>query len=444
MKPIVTALLIIVTARAARAGDPVPPPTEAAPPAEPSLPAAPALPFAAPRSPTMPASVTPSPATSPPASAPADAPETDLPRESAIENPLGRTRPIAGSAFGGYGELTLDAPSNGGPVIDMRRLVIYFGHDFTDRIRFYSELEIEHAVSSADDQGEAEVEQAYLDGLWCKRLNLRGGLVLMPVGIINIYHEPPSFNGVDRPDVDQVVIPTTWREPGVGIFGELAEGLRYQVYVVNGFNANGYTAESAIRDGHQEAQLAYAGDVAAVGRLDYEPVLGTVIGASAYGGTSGNSLRDTVGRVPLGLFEVDARTRRGPFTARAELAFLFVGDADKLSTALLSGDAEQMGAGPISKQSRGGYVEVGYDVLHVLAPNTEHSLTAFGRLEYANTQADVPAGFDARLEFRRYSEVLGLVWRPIAQIALKSDYRHRTFGAGPSDDEFLAAITWLF
>ena len=66
----------------------------------------------------------------------------------------------------------------------------------------------------------------------------------MPMGIVNVYHEPPSFNGVDRPDVDQFVIPTTWREPGFGIFGELAEGIRYQLYFVNGFNANGFTAEA--------------------------------------------------------------------------------------------------------------------------------------------------------------------------------------------------------
>src|SRR6266498_5081560 len=106
------------------------------------------------------------------------------------------------------------------------------------------------------------------------------------VGIVNVYHEPPSFNGVDRPDVDTFVIPSTWREPGVGIFGELAEGLRYQVFFVNGFNANGFTAESALRDGHQEAQLANAGVFGGVARFDYEPILGTVFGVSAYGGTS--------------------------------------------------------------------------------------------------------------------------------------------------------------
>jgi hypothetical protein len=329
-------------------------------------------------------------------------------------------------------------------VIDLRRFVFYFGHDFSERLRFYSEVEVEHAISSAADQGEIEIEQAYLDGLLGKKLNLRGGLILMPVGIINIYHEPPSFNGVDRPDIDEFVIPTTWREAGAGIFGEIAEGLRYQLYGVTAFNANGFTAESAIREGHQEAQLAYAGDFGGVARLDYEPVLGTVLGFSAYGATSGNTLRSSVGRVPVGLFEADARTRRGGFTARAEAAMLLVGDAGKLDQALATGSPEQQEAAPVSSRAWGGYLEVGYDLLRLLAPGESQSLTAFVRGEYVDTQADVPSGVDPRLEFRRYSAVAGLVYRPIPQIALKADYRRREFGAGPGFNVISTAITWIF
>ncbi|MFL5411871.1 MAG: hypothetical protein ACJ79D_10885 [Myxococcales bacterium] len=391
----------------------------------------------------------PSPQQPSPTPAPAGAtqsaePQTGLPRESPVENALGRTTAMSGSAFGGYGELTYNDPNNGPGVVDLRRFVLYFGHDFSERLRFYSEVEVEHAVSSADDQGEVEIEQAYLDGLLHKKINLRGGVILMPVGIINIYHEPPSFNGVDRPDVDQFVIPTTWREAGAGIFGELAEGLRYQLYGVTAFNANGFTADAAIREGHQEAQLAYAGDFGGVARLDYEPVLGTVFGVSAYGATSGNTLRSSVGRVPVAMFEADVRTRWQGFTARAEVAGLFVGDAGPLNQALAAGSPEQQEALPISSSAWGGYLEVGYDLLRLLAPSERQSLTAFTRAEYVDTQADVPAGFDARLEFRRYSAVAGLVYRPIPQVALKADYRRREFGEGPGHSEIAAAITWLF
>lgn len=381
----------------------------------------------------------------------AEGPTTVLPRETAVENALGRGPTLHGSAFGGYGELTLNIPgkytldpSDNG-VIDLRRFVLFFGHNFSDRIRFYSELEIEHAVSSAADRGEAEVEQAYLDGLLSRRLSLRGGLMIMPVGIINVYHEPPTFNGVDRPAVDTYVIPTTWREPGIGIFGEPREGLRYQVVLVNGFNARGFTAMSAIRDGHQEAQLAYAGDWGAVARLDWEPRLGSIMGGSAYYATSGNTLTSTVGKVPVTLLEVDARTRIGGFTARAEAAVLFIGDAAALDAA--QRDATAPGApppDPVASQSRGGYVEAGYDLLRWVAPGNDQSLTLFGRFDYADTQAAVPAGFVANPAFRRMIYTAGLTYRPVMEIGLKLDFRRHVFGAGPSGNELAAAITWMF
>jgi hypothetical protein len=388
--------------------------------------------------PPLPPENTPAPETAHAASA-----EPDLPRESAIENPLGHGHTLFGSAIGGYGELTLNVPSNAPAVVDLRRLVLFFGHNFNDRIRFYSEFEVEHAVTSSTDQGEAEIEQAYLDGLLDSRVNLRGGLILMPVGIINIYHEPPSFNGVDRPDVDTYVIPTTWREPGLGIFGELAEGLRYQLYFVNGFNANGFSAGFAIREGHQEAQLADARDFGGVARLDYEPRLGTVFGASGYYATSGNTLTHTVGRVPVGIVEADARTRIGGFSARGEIAFLFVGDTARLDRALAEGSPGQAEAVPVSAQSRGAYVEIAYDLFH-LWPATEQSLTAFARFDYADTQVAVPAGYTERLEFRRLIGTAGLVWRPIPQIGIKADYRRHHLGTGEGFDEFASAITWLF
>jgi hypothetical protein len=375
-------------------------------------------------------------------------PATALPRETAIENPLDPGSAMSGTALGGYGELTLNAPSIGPSVIDLRRLVLFVGHNFSDRIRFYSEIEVEHAVSSAADQGEVEIEQAYLDGLINRRLNVRGGLIIMPVGIINVYHEPPTFNGVDRPDVDTFVIPSTWREPGFGVFGELTAGVRYQLYVVNGFDASGFTAASAIREGHQEAQLARARDFGAVGRLDWEPRLGTDLGLSGYLATSGagraQDLPASVGSVPIGIAEIDYRTRMGGFTSRGEAAVLFVGDAGALNTALAAGSPDQMAAVPVASQSRGGYLEAAYDVLRLFTPDSLHSVTLFGRYDYADTQAAVPAGFTALPQFRRQTATLGLVWRPRPQIALKLDARRHFLGAGPSFNEIASAITWMF
>jgi hypothetical protein len=439
-------VIAIAGAGSARAQGP------AAPTPSPSLPPPASLPAPAPLpAPASPPSLGAPPAAVPEPQAPVielpserDMPQMALPRESAIENPLRQASAASATAIGGYGELTLNAPAIGPSVIDLRRLVLFVGHNFNERIRFYSELEVEHAVASSTDSGEFEVEQAYLDGLFSRHFNLRAGLIIMPVGIINVYHEPPTFNGVDRPDVDVLVIPSTWREAGFGAFGELGPGVSYQLYLTSGFNANGFSAESGIAEGHQEAQLAYARNFGAVARLTYEPMLATIFGLSAYGGTSGNTLHDTVGNVPLGLFEADARTRYRGFTARAEVAFLFIGDTGALNTAFTTGTPEQKGAIAVASQLRGGYVEAGYDVLRLLAPRTMQDVTLFFRYDYANTQAAVPAGFVVNPAFVRYTETLGLVYRPIPEVGIKADYRRHELGAGASYNELATALTWMF
>ena len=372
-----------------------------------------------------------------------DMPSTALPRETPIENPLGGAPALTGTAVGGYGELTLNAPSNAPAVVDLRRFVLFVGHNFTDRIRFYSEVEVEHAVSSAGDAGEVEIEQAYVDGLVSRRLNLRAGLIIMPVGIINVYHEPPTFNGVDRPEVDTLIIPSTWREPGFGVFGELTTGLSYQLYLVNGLDANGFTADAGVADGHQEAMLAAARDFGAVGRLSYEPMLATILGVSGYYATSGNTLRSTVGNVPVGLFEVDARTRYRGFSARAELALLFIGDTAALNVAL-AGKVPPTTSLPVAKRSQGGYLEAAYDLMRLIAPSTDQSVTVFGRYDYANTQASVAGGLTPDQTLIRHVLTVGLVYRPIPQIALKGDYRRHWFGAGAGYNELAAALAWMF
>ena len=123
---------------------------------------------------------------------------------------------------------------------------------------------------------------------------------------------------------------------------------------------------------------------------------------------------------------------------------LFIDNAGALNQALAAASPEQADAGPVSSQSRGGYLEGAYDLSRLMAPESTQALNAFARLDYADTQAAVPAGFQSRLEFRRLSEVFGLVYKPIPQIALKADYRFRQLGDGTSNREFASAITWLF
>ncbi len=375
-------------------------------------------------------------------------PYLQLQRENQIEVPLEQAASSGSTAIGGYGELTLNAPSNGPNVVDMRRLVLYVGHNFTQRLRFYGELEVEHAVTSADDKGEFEVEQAFLDYLAWKPLNFRAGVIIIPMGIINTYHEPPTFNGVDRPETDQLVIPSTWREPGAGIFGEW-RGLRYQAYVVNGFNANGFTASSGLRDGHQEAQLALGHDWGLAARIEHAFPMLYRYGISADAGVSFYYAHADQGQaqfkgsegdtVPVTMIDGDLRLRTRGLELRAEIASVFIAGTHRLNRAL-SDAAMVSGAtfdGPVARQLLGGYVELGYNVLQTLHLRAGRQLVPFLRYEHVDTQYDVAEDLGRAPGNRHDTLTCGLTFRPIAEVAVKLDYQHVwTDAALPADADF--------
>lgn len=374
-------------------------------------------------------------------------PLLQLQRESQIEVPLYEPPPPGSStAIGGYGELTFNAPSNRPNVVDMRRIVLYIGHNFTEKLRFYGELELEHAVTSAEDAGEFELEQAFLDYLAWKPLNFRAGVILVPIGIINIYHEPPTFNGVDRPETDTVIIPSTWREPGAGVFGDF-RGLRYQAYVINGFKANGFSASYGVRDGHQEAALAFGHDWGLIARADYglpflyKHRISADAGVSFYyahadqgqpmfKGSDGDS-------VPVTMLEADLRLRTRGLEFRGEIATAWIGGIHRLNRALADAAAADMTTfeGPVAHQLIGGYVELGYNVFHPLKLRSGLSLVPFLRYEHTDTQYQLPADL-ARAPGNNHDILTaGLTFRPIAEVALKFDYQRVWTDATESIDQ---------
>ena len=365
-----------------------------------------------------------------------------LQRESQIEVPLsGDGHAGAATAIGGYGEITGTFTDNSDPsVVDIRRLVLFVGHNFTDKLRVYTELEMEHAVSSSGDQGEFEVEQAFLDYLALRQVNVRVGLIIMPIGIVNQYHEPPTFNGVDRPDTDTRIIPSTWREVGAGVFGALGP-VRYQAYGVTGFKAIGFDAEG-LREGHQEGQLARARSWAAVGRVDYQPRAWLDLGLSGYAGTAGQG--DAVGTVPLLLAEADVRLKWKGLEVRAEFANVWIDgtahlNQGRLSAGLADGSVDPAHLDafqPVSHQLRGGYLEAGYNLLRPFQTRYQSTLNLFARYERTDTQADVntstlDAGGGERLTLKKVAGkdiqvvTVGLAFRPIAEVALKMDYQRK-------------------
>jgi hypothetical protein len=386
-------------------------------------------------------------------------PLLQLQRETQIEVPLEQPGTSGSTAIGGYGELTLNAPSNGPNVVDMRRLVLYVGHNFTQKLRFYGELEVEHAVTSADDKGEFEVEQAFLDYLAWKPLNFRAGVIIIPMGIINVYHEPPTFNGVDRPETDTLIIPSTWREPGAGVFGEW-RGVRYQAYVVNGFNANGFTASSGLRDGHQEAQLALGHDWGLAARVEHAFPWLYRYGISADAGVSFYYSHADQGQpqfrgsegdtVPVTIVDGDLRLRTRGLELRAEIASVWISGNHRLNRALADAAmaAMQEFDGPVAHQLLGGYVELGYNVLQPLRLRAGRQLVPFMRYERIDTQYDVPADLGRAPGNRHDTLTAGLTFRPIAEVAVKLDYQHVwTDATTPADAEFYrlnAGLAFMF
>ena len=152
--------------------------------------------------------------------------------------------------IGGYGEITYNQPEGGNGELDIQRLVLMFGYKFNDRTQFITEIEFEHVK-------EVYVEQAFLQYSLNDNVNLRGGLMLVPMGIVNEYHEPTTFNGVERPSVDGSIIPSTWREVGIGVSGRSNEiSLKYQAYLFNGFaSVNGSKVlggKNGLRNGRQK------------------------------------------------------------------------------------------------------------------------------------------------------------------------------------------------
>ncbi len=160
-----------------------------------------------------------------------------------------------GVTIGGYGEITYNQPEGLNGELDVQRLVLLFGYKFDDRTQFITEIEFEHVE-------EVFVEQAFLNYSLNDNINLRGGLMLVPMGIINEYHEPTTFNGVERPSIDGSIVPTTWREIGVGVSGKFDDAsLRYQAYLSNGFaSVNGSKVlggKNGLRNGRPKTYSVY-------------------------------------------------------------------------------------------------------------------------------------------------------------------------------------------
>ncbi len=315
----------------------------------------------------------------------------------------------------GYMDFHFNKVQDEGSQLDFHRFVLLFGHSFTDRIQFWSELEIEHGfVSGEGEFGEVELEQAYLDFLVKPWMNFRAGMMLAPVGIVNERHEPPSFQGVERTFVDTVIVPTTWFDSGAGVFGDLGKGFVYKAYVMSPLDATAFDAAEGLRGGRQKGFQSVTRNVGYTGRLEYHGLPGLSLGSSFWTGNTGFNLADINPRVRL--VEFDGRYSVDRLDFRGQFADVSISRTGELNSLLQRG----IGISPnIARNLRGWYGETGY---HLLPRRMAHDVVAFFRYENFDTQRRMARGFLPLKQFDRQAYVIGATYYPEPDVAIKFDY----------------------
>lgn len=353
-----------------------------------------------------------------------------------------------GVSIGGYGEFLYESfdskrqdgsSANTTNQIDLLRAVLYFGYKFDEHFLFNSELEFAHAVTASDKKGETEVEFAYLDWTNSRAFNVRGGLVLIPMGLVNELHEPPVFLGSRRPDVEQAIIPSTWRELGLGVYGEKG-AFAYRAYLVNGLTAGGYSAEG-IREGRQEGSQALAKDFAVAGRADWTPLPGLLLGAALFTGNSAQGRQTPSGKSFHGrttLWDLHAEWKWRGIQARGLFVDSRISDAAAINE--LNG---LTGEKSVGSRQRGWYLQAGFDVFS-RNPASRISLTPFLRWERYDTQREVPRGFARNPENNVTEWTIGAVFKPIERIAIKGDWQRRRNAARTGVNQWNLALGYLF
>lgn len=255
------------------------------------------------------------------------------------QTPVATTAAEPATVLTSYGEFNLTLPSDRSEdtQLDLRRFIIGFLHRFNPKTKLVAELEVEHAVTSADDAGEVAVEQAYFERQVSDDIAARGGLMLMPLGFINETHEPPTFFGVERNFVETAIIPSTLREAGVQGVYSFGEGYTLQGGVVTGpnladwdFSSEGEGGESPLGSVHQEAMLARARDPSFFAALNWRGIPGLHLGAAAIGGNSTHGA-DGFPNATYLLWDMHARYAPGRWQLSALYAAGSISDTQELN-----------------------------------------------------------------------------------------------------------------
>ena len=367
-------------------------------------------------------------------------PETEVTVERA--RALGLA-PSAAAAYGieqgvsiaGYGEMLYENfASSKTSQFDYLRAILYAGYRFNDKFIFNSEIEVEHAK-------EIFVEFAYIDWLAHENFGVRAGLLLIPMGLVNEFHEPNVFLGAERPVTEQSIIPSTWRENGAGVYGSAGDMVSYRAYVVNGLNGAAFSS-GGVRGGRQKGGKAKADNMAFSGRVDITPTPGVFFGGSFYAGGSGQGDIAVDGvnyGVRTSIFDVHGQAQFRGLDIRALYAQANLDDTAELNLVL-----GLIGASGVGEKMQGGYVQVGYDVLSQVPAAAGVGLTPYIRYEKVDTQAAVAAGYSRSPSRNNTYTTFGIELKPIPNIAVKFDHMWVNNDAGSGVNQFNVNVGYAF
>ena len=355
-----------------------------------------------------------------------------------------------GLHIGGYGQIdynrTINDDLNYNAKLDVHRLVTFLGYNFNEKTSFVSELEFEHVV-------EVYVEQAFLSHNIRDNFSINAGLMLIPMGIQNLYHEPPTFNGVERTNVDKYIVPTTWREMGASVNGRIMDNtLSYELMLVNGFN--GYDGEGVfsgnkgLRSGRQKGAESYMTAPDFASRFSYVGIPNLNLGLSTYFGESestaynGLDLSDknavasadsTI--IGINMMGVDGRYQKGALQLRGQYIVADLSNTNQYNT--FTGK-------DLGSKMLGYYAEAGYNLLSEKETNNE--LIAFARYENYNTHKEVEeGGISINSNYDRKDVIIGLGLKLAKGAMFKIDYQIQSNGNSNSrtDQINIGTAVWF-
>jgi hypothetical protein len=344
---------------------------------------------------------------------------------------LDRKLTIGGYAQVDYNQRIGEDVFNTG-VLDVHRVVLLFGYKFNSRTQFITEVEFEHVK-------EVYIEQAFLDYKINDFIHFRGGLLLIPMGIINEYHEPTTFHGVERPLIDKYIAPTTWREIGAGFTGNIpTAALKYQVYVVNGFKSFGYdddgnpeyylNGKNGLRKGRQKGAESFISSPNLSAKVDYYGLPGLSLGLSGYFGNTqslayngldkndANAIKSADSTVVgVSMVGADARYQIQGIELRGQLYYTSLSNTEQYNAAAGNGPDNHLGS-----TLTGYYIEAGYNVFQKVN-RVKTALIPFLRYEAYNTQHQLAENVDPNKAYDNTIITTGLTWKITPGAALKAD-----------------------